>query len=311
MKHEEFSEMMILSLYGELSDEEDARLKTHLSDCLACRKERDELGEFHSTLFHASSETPEHLLWQARDALFLKLRRDSHAAQSRQRWAGVLGMMRWNWAAAGASLALLSVGFFVGYLSSGDGVNAGLDPFSSDEVRITNLQLEKTGESDGEIQISFEAARNFRLRGNIEDQKIHRFLAHALINEQNPGIRLRAVNTISDQSPVSNDKHVLEALIVALRRDENPAVRQQALKALQGYPFGEEIRDALVYVLMNDQNVKLRIEAINTLEMAHMAGAQFEQEVLGVLQQKWQTDENKFIRLRAKAVLEEIEPQFF
>ena len=62
---------------------------------------------------------------------------------------------------------------------------------------------------------------------------------------------------------------------------------------------------------MYDENAKLRIEAINTLEMAHSAGQKFERDVLGVLQQKWRTDENKYIRLRAKEVLEEIEPPFF
>ena len=101
---------------------------------------------------------------------------------------------------AGAA-AVLSIGFFVGYLSFAPDVAAELDPFGSDEVRITNLLLEEIGESNGEVQLTFEAARNFRLKGDIGDQRIQRFLAYALINEQNAGTRLRAVNTIRDQTP--------------------------------------------------------------------------------------------------------------
>jgi len=223
----------------------------------------------------------------------------------------ILNPLQWNWAIAGGALALLCIGFFVGHLSVEAEVDTELDPFRAEGVRISNLLLEETGRTDGEVQLTFEATRNFQVEGNIDDQKIHRFLAYALINEKNAGTRLRAVNTIRERTPVSSDKQVREALLVALSRDENPAVRQQALTALQKYPFDQEIRDALVYVLVNDKNAKLRIEAINYLGTIHSAGQQFEQEVLGVLQQKRQNDENKYIRLRAKAVLEEIEPQFF
>jgi len=308
MNHKEFSEMMILSLYGELSDEEETRLRDHLSSCSDCSKELDDLANLHSALSEQSSETPEYLLWQARDALFRRLRRESGKPLGSRRWTGFLGGMMVNWATAGASMALLLVGFLLGYLTFGSRADSELDPFGSDDVRITNLILD---ENEGKVQLSFDAARKFIVKGNMEDQRIQRFLAHALLNEQNAGVRLLAVNTIRDQAPVSTDKQVQRALLVALRGDENPAVRQHALSALQKYPLEEEIRDALVHVLMYDENPKLRMESINTLERAYSAGQKFEQDVLGALQQKGQSDENKFIRLRAKEVLEEIEPQFF
>jgi hypothetical protein len=308
MKHKEFSEMMILSLYGELSDEQDARLRGHLSSCSECSNELETLENLHSALSEESSEIPEYLLWQARDALFQRLRRETDKSPDRRPWTGLLGGTMLNWATAGASMALVLVGFLLGYLTFAGRSDSELDPFGSEDVRITNLRLD---EDDGEVQLTFQAAREFSLKGNMEDQRIHRFLAHALLNEQNTGVRLLAVNTFRDQAPVTTDKQVQRALVIALRRDENPAVRQHALSALQQYSFDEEIRDALLHVLMYDENAKLRIEAINTLEMALTAGQKFEPDVLGVLEQKGQNDENKYIRLRAREVLEEIEPQFF
>ena len=77
MQHEKFSTMLILSLYGELSDEEDALLTEHLSHCPDCIKERDDLKKLHSVLLREDYETPERLLWQARNKLFLRLRREA------------------------------------------------------------------------------------------------------------------------------------------------------------------------------------------------------------------------------------------
>lgn len=308
MKHERFSELLILSLYGELSSEENELLTDHLLQCANCRRERKDLKELHSVLTNDDPGTPEYLLWQARDELFLRLRRETVRPRGRRNWVRVLGFQDWNWATAGRAVALLIAGFFVGYLTFGLGVESELDPFGGDQVRISDLSLE---ESNGEVDISFSAARDFRLKGSLNDPKIQRFLAHAVVNEQNAGTRLRAVHTISSQTVSDPDAHIQGALVLALKKDENPAVRQQALNALRNYSFNEKIRNALVYVLMHDQNARLRIEAINTLEMAHLSGQPLEQDVLGALRQKLNTDENKYIRLRAKAVLEEVEPQFF
>jgi len=311
MKHEKYSEMMILAKYGELSQEDTDLLEEHLSQCVACRHERDHLERLHSLLLEGNLEPSEHLLRQAREELFNRLRGETRRSEGRRNWSDLLSPLRWNWAFSAVAVVLVLIGFFAGYLSSGPGAGARLDPFSSDDVRITNLRLEETGESDGEIRLLFEAARSFRIRGNIEDQKIQRFLAYALINEQNDGTRLRAVNTIRAQPALGTDERIHNALLFALTGDENPAVRQQALTALQKYPFDKQTRDALLYVLEHDENVKLRMEAINMLERAHSEGQYFEPDVLGVLQQKLQTDENKYIRLRAEEVLKEIEPQFF
>jgi hypothetical protein len=309
MKHERFSELLVLSFYGELSTEENVLLTDHLLECPTCRKERAELKGLHSALLEEDTGAPEHLLWQARDELFTKLRSEAHRSSSnRRRWKNWLSSFNLNWATAGGAFATLSIGFLVGYFAFAPEVESEMDPFSSDEVRITSLLLE---EKNGAVQLTFEAARSFQLEGSIRDPKIQRFLAYALVNEQNAGTRLRAVNTIQSQIPTETDRHILGALLAALKRDENPAVRQQALSAIQKYSLNDDIKEALVYVLMHDQNAKLRIEAINALEKAHLSGQPLEQDVLGALQQKLETDENKYIRLRAKAVLEEIEPQFF
>ena len=320
MKHDDYSNLMVLFLYGELEAGQISDLKQHLSGCAECRTRLQELRELHELLEERKSEVQEHHLLQARERLFEKIRRDSWEVAPEG--GGFLsrlfsgGQMTWNWAAAGGTATGLCVGLMLGYfgLSSGGGnvdFQGNLDPFNSSGMKITSVALEERDADSGKVRLSFEAARRFELEGRYDDTRIQKFLAYALINEQNAGIRLRAVNTIREQAPLETDPEIRHALIMALRHDENPAVRQQALNALQQYPPDREIKAAFIYVLAEDPNAKLRIEAINALEKAHTTGQELGQEALGVLEERLQSDSNKFIRLRAKAVLEEAKPQYF
>ena len=320
MKHEEYSNLLVLFLYGELQAGQASELKQHLSGCVECRTRLQELRELHEALEQRKSEVQEHDLLQARDRLFETIRRNSWEVAPEG--SGFLDMLfrrgpwSWNWAAAGGTVAGLCLGLMLGYfgLSSGGGstdLPGNLDPFDTSGMKITSVALEEEDAESGKVRLSFEAARRFELEGYYDDHRIQKFLAYALINEQNAGIRLRAVNTIREQVPLKTDHEIRRALIVALRQDENPAVRQQALTALQQYPPDREIKAAFIYVLAEDPNAKLRIEAINALEKAQTTGQELGQEALGVLEEKLQNDSNKYIRLRAKAVLEEAKPQYF
>ena len=52
MDHQEFQEMIVLRLYGELSSEDEARLDAHLLSCASCREEAADC----SKLFRALEE---------------------------------------------------------------------------------------------------------------------------------------------------------------------------------------------------------------------------------------------------------------
>ena len=75
-----------------------------------------------------------------------------------------------------------------------------------------------------------------------------------------------------------------------------------ALATLQKYPFDDEIQSAMICVLQNDPNPAIRIEAIKSLEGQKAEG----QEFINALRDTMQSDNNSYIRQRAKAVLEEV-----
>jgi HEAT repeat protein len=146
------------------------------------------------------------------------------------------------------------------------------------------------------------------VRGNINDEKVQKVLARALVNEENAGVRLQTVNAIASQgpNPKNFDPEVKAALISALKGDENPGVRQQALRVLLRQTLDNEIKQALVYTLTHDNNSGMRIAAINGLAAASMDGHHFDQDILTIIKQKMDSDKNNYVRRQARTVIEEV-----
>jgi hypothetical protein len=142
-----------------------------------------------------------------------------------------------------------------------------------------------------------------QIKGTLDDPMIQKVLSHAMVNEQNPGVRLRAVNALTSSSSPEND--IKRALIITLKTDANSGVRREAFTALVKYPYDESIKDALLHVLNHDDNPGLRIEAINLLETQTQSRTQVDREMMDVLRSRIEMDDNPYIRTRARTVLEE------
>lgn len=183
--------------------------------------------------------------------------------------------------------------------------------FLDGDTRIANVRFIKSDVSGGEMEFTFDAVSPVHMKGNINDERVQKVLAHALVNDENPGVRLRSVSAFSTQIQKLKmpDKEVKAALILALKTDANPGVRKEALKALQSFPFDDDIKQAFLDVLMRDENPALRIAAINSLDSARTQVQGSDKDLLEVLKQRIQTDDNSYIRIRAKAVMEEIKQQ--
>jgi hypothetical protein len=292
--------------YGELDEASGKKLESHLADCPRCRESLQEFREVFDLLDSQEEEVASQLLWQARERLLRQLGTEPRTASGmlNSLWA-LFGAVRPAYVAA--SILLLAAGFAFGYLTfqtvSGTPILAesDIDPFSSANMRISNVKFQETSPESRQVELSFTASRELRIRGSVNDPRVQRLLAYALINEDNPGVRLQAVNTIgAGEIP---DQEIRSALIAALKMDENPAVRAQALAALSNFPAGPDIESALLSVLQFDQNARLRIEAINLLEKMISTDAAVESDVIGVLEDKVRNDENQFIRDRALSVL--------
>jgi len=87
--------------------------------------------------------------------------------------------------------------------------------------------------------------------------------------------------------------------------DKKSRVRIEALKSLNKLPADEEIKNTLIYVLLNDTSAGIRIEAINGLVNVSKTGISLNHKDLISLRDKIQTENNNYIRFQAKNIIKE------
>jgi hypothetical protein len=315
MTHDNYRDLVLLSASGGIDADAQDVLERHLRTCDRCRKEHDELHKLHLALVaHGRGIEPdEHLLSEARQELRVALRNER---ARRPAWFGWLdtGMITPVWRFAIGTAFTLALGMLLGrsvFTPAGSQQPlpvAALSPAGGahpeeEETRITNVHFVDDGKGTGEIEFTFDAVTPVRMRGSIDDPKIQKVLTHAMLNEENPGIRLKAVNAINRQGVSSQDAETKFALIKAMEMDANAGVRKEALNALRRLPFDDAIKKALLHALMTDSNPGLRVAAINALDSARTSAVGVDSDILEVLRQKAATDDNNYIRVKARAVI--------
>lgn len=327
MTHDQFKELLPLLVQGELDANQRAQVQGHLTACDECRAELEELRALTASVKGAGRLlVTDSLLQEARLELRAALRAERSRVSPMERLRDLLDgiLAPWaQWSVAGA--AAVAAGFLGGYIvfssperASGVALNAASadTDVARGEPKITNVRFDDADPSDDQIEFTFEAVTPVRVKGSPNDPGVQSVLTRALITEENPGVRLRTVSAITSQiqmhrreAPAPADDPVKNALIDAMKFDDNPGVRKEAMKALAKFPLDDAIKEGLLYVLSKDKSEGLRVDAINYLAAARDQFAASDEQLLDVLRKKMETDNNRYVRLRARAVLEEVRQQ--
>jgi hypothetical protein len=316
MKHNEFKQLLQLSLFGELKTEEQSILKEHLSVCEECRSElEDQKNLLELISGKKKSIVDEKVLSAARYQLRGALRSEKlnknilNSFTDSISWFFISPMK-----SAFAGVALLIFGVIIGSLFfsrisesqlSGHQNNDNKFALLSEDISISNVRFIDSDASDGEVEFTFEAARPVRLKGKVSDPQIQSVLTYAMLNERNPGSRLNSINAMDTEIHTQYDQEVKEALITVVMSDNNPGVRREALKLMSKFPYDETIKQALLFVIKNDTVSGLRIEALNSIIEAGNKGHKLNNEELNLFRQQMLEDENPYIKLRSKTILQE------
>jgi len=218
-----------------------------------------------------------------------------------------------------ATLAIgIIVGYFVFRLPSENNLALRQTAFASSameagESQITNIRFLDRDVQNGNVEFTFETITPVHIRGNVNDENIQKVLARALVSDQNAGNRLRAVNMIGTQAEQKRigtpalDTEVKTALITALLHDRNLGVRREAINVLKNYLPDPLIVRAFLNVLANETNTGLKIAAINSLDLSKYENQPMNREILDMFKNKAQSDDNNYIRIRAKLALQEVQ----
>lgn len=322
MNHKRFIELLHLSFVGELDDDERQLLERHLKTCEECQGEFAELKKFHALVSPQKTIQPsEELLQEVRQELRVALRFERSRSSV---WSSLSERLSFfvspQFRVALGGLAVLAVGVLIGYVAFAPSfqqdfpaVMPSVERVASmrGETRIANVQFVNSDPQNGEVEFSFEAVTPIRMKGSLQDHAVQKVLAQALLNEQNPGTRLRTVRTMVSQveSTKTLDKDIKSAFIQALKSDINPAVRKEALRTLQKFPMDNDVKQAFLFVLQHDGNPAMRIEVINSMEKALTIDGKVDQDILNAIKEKMQSDQNNYIRIRARNVYEEVKQQ--
>lgn len=317
MKHKYYKELLQLLVYGEINEEEEVLLNNHLSECSECGKELESLKKIFSALVENPPQMPDDkVLNAARMKLLRQVSEEKSISRiSEKFFEPVKSFLFGRYKFAFGGIATILLGIFIGYLFFAPGraaiqsipANQEIDVDNIEErgLNITNIRFPNPFSDEGEIEVNFDAIKPISYKGKAEDKFIQQLLATALLTANNPGRRIQTLNTIASQAErnILPDVKVKKALINTIKADENPGVRREALNVLMRYPYDDEIRDAFLFVLSHDSNSGIRVAAINALSNLKLSGRAIDDETKNILNNRIETDDNEFIRLRAASLL--------
>jgi hypothetical protein len=322
MNHERMKEQIELLFYDELTGRDREEAEAHVQQCSECRVMLDDLKKLHGVLAQYSpAGLTDRLLQEARSelqsALLQKRLEPTLWERLHELFDPVMGSQV---KLALGGVATIAVGFFFGYLAFKSPVpevrqqqaipvqqaDKEERPMPAEGGQITNIKFIDSDAQDGNVEFTFDAIMPMHLRGSVTDPQIQQVLSYALLNAQNPGTRLRSVSAMASEETARTDEDVKNVLIAALRSDDNPGVRKEALSALQKFRFDYDIKRAYMDALAHDSNSAIRIDAINALKAASLKDIAADQDLLNIFKERVKSDDNSYVRLRAKAVLQEI-----
>jgi hypothetical protein len=310
MDHNNYKEKLQMYFFDELSSKEKVEMEYHIKNCNECSNELKELHQLRSFLSLKKQNVSDTLLDEARSELKTRIRIEKNKKSLRSRFIEFKGNINFLQPAyVFSSIAFVAAGVFAGYLlfkSPAEIIAPDINLSAVEEnIKINNVKFIDSDASDGEVEFIFDAVKQVHVKGNIKDEEVRSVLMFAMLNEDNPGVRLNTLNFINEIKSGQIDPEVKAAVMAVVKYDNNPGVRREAFALLKKLPFDDEIKNTYLHVLMNDSVSGLRIEAINGLFNAAQNGELFTQDELSVFKQKMHGDDNSYIRLRAQTVLKE------
>ncbi len=327
MKHPITRQQLLLYSVDELPPAVRKKVTAHIKRCSSCRTELGELESFHDTVRTNAPAVEEATVTALRRGVIRTLRGKESGRTVGDIVRDLLGLS--DGPALRPALAAVALGclaFIAGYMLAGPGLQhttlfapAAYNPYGPGpgdmnglgDAQVFNVDILSKDDATGDIEFEFEATFRSRVRGNMSDPDIQSILARALISSQNPGVRLRAVNAFSESLPErrypAKSRGIIKAsLISAVKYDENQGVRLEALKALREFMPDSSAADAIVHVLLNDGNAAMKIAAINSLDLRQFADSDERDQLSRILKDRSLNDENNYIRIKAKAALQEV-----
>src|SRR6266540_3837583 len=191
---------------------------------------------------------------------------------------------------------------------------ASVSPDIEGRPNIENISFIDNNPNDSEIGVSFDITSRVTVTGRPTDKTMVRLMRYVLENEDRMSpSRTRAIDWIRStySLPGNADPEIARAVANVLRNDTHEGVRMKAVETLTnlGPAISSDSREALIQALKTDPNPAVRIKAVEALANLLKKGGQADAATLETLRQKAsQDDENVYVRVKAAEALSNARP---
>jgi hypothetical protein len=188
-----------------------------------------------------------------------------------------------------------------------------ISPEIEGRPNIANVQFLDSDPSDNQIRLAFDITSRWTVTGNPKDKSMVRLLSYMLESESAIAPRSTALDLVRQaySNPANADPEIATALAKVLRNDEHEGVRIRAVDTLTNLPVASTspTRDALIDALKSDPNPAVRLKAVEALANLARRGEPLDVDAVNTLRQKAsQNDENLYVRMKAAEALRNIKP---
>lgn len=304
MKCEWVKDNLIFLIYNEVEDDARFEMEQHLARCAECAAELKATRKFHATLSQTPVTEPSpNLLAASRMRLQEALETTTQGGFWHRFIFDPGAWLRQVRMAPALAAVIFIVGFGGGIatmrqFSSGTPSPLGptVEPVPVQASSITGIRSITQEPGSNQVNIKYDTVSTQETQGSLNDQRIQQLLLFAARNNFNSGVRMDAVNTLTQEPDSPNAR---ELLMYSLQNDSNPGVRLKALEGLSSFVRQDvRVRNAVLQALVKDENPGVRIQALHLVEPLKADSG-----VRSVLTQLSQTDQNVSIRSQARAML--------
>jgi hypothetical protein len=322
-------ERIVTAAYNELSDEQAHELDRHVAHCADCGLEREHVLALKILLnANPALEPSPNLVARAR----LRLEEALDALPPKrwyERWSQqIVNNFARLQSAPVAAVLLLVAGAGAGCLGEYEYVQSRTAHAAALPTLALQVPQPQAGQPESTPQLANVASVSGIVRhpnseiadvtynqlvprqveGSLDDPGIRQLLMLASENSASAGIRDDSVGLLAAECRAGHScqpSGIRDALMVALRYDKSPAVRQKALEGLEPYVAEDvRVRDAVLEALLNDNDARVRTAAIGLLEPVEA-----DSSVRQVLYSVSNTDQSPQIRNVSREILSRV-PEF-
>ena len=316
MTHKEYQDMIPFYLYDELDLNVKLAFEKHLETCSECKKEFEKYKSVINNISeYGNTIVDDKVLMESRQELRGAIRHEKSKVNSFHLiFEKITSFIIKPSGLAISAITVLLMGLLIGYLifnvrSASDLKNLDVDQLLSNVLKnylnITDVKIINSNPATGEVEFSYDITKTESVKGNVNDPRVKSLLSYAVLNEQNPGIRLNSLNFINASQNLKLDDELRQTIFTVAKYDKNPGVRREALQFIREVPFNNDVKNTLIYVLLNDTSSGVRIEAMNIISEAAKKGATFNNQDLTIFKENLENDKNNYVRFLAKNIIKE------